>query len=238
VNQLTANGTLNASRNGMLARILTVASPEHPTLRLASANSPDRVALERRIAGKFAHQFGARVEQFLPYLVSLTVAGELGAVAGLRPARNTDLFLEQYLGSPVEQAISQALLTPVDRAQVVEIGNLASVAPGAASLLFGVLPTLLAEAGLRWVVCTATPQVRAMLDTLGFPTRTICAADPSVLGDKQRDWGSYYDNCPMVIVGDTHSAAATAECDDVLQELLPQLRAPIGQIATTLRAAG
>ena len=237
MNQPIPNRISDAHREGILARILTVASPEFPSLSLASADSLDRAALERRIAEKFASQFGARIEKFLPYLVSLAVAGEPGAVAGLRLARNSDLFLEQYLDLPVEQAISQALLTPVDRAQVVEIGNLASVAPGAASLLFGVLPTMLAEAGLRWVVCTATPKVRGMLDKLGFPTRPICAADPSALGEKQRDWGSYYDSCPMVIVGDTHAAAARAELDDGLQGLLQHLRTPIGQIAATLRAA-
>lgn len=237
MNQPTARNFPTLLRRNIVAKNLTVASPDYPAISVATPDAPGRKALEACIADKFATQYGARIETFLPYLVSLSVAGEMGAVAGLRPARSASLFLEQYLDVPVEQAISRAHMTPVDRDQVVEIGNLVSVAPGAASLLFGLLPGVLARSGLRWVVCTATPQVRAMLDRLGFPSRTICNADPEVLGEKRGDWGTYYDSRPQVIVGDVLKATERAASNRLLQDLVGQLHTPIEHIASALRAA-
>lgn len=197
-----------------------------------------REALEARIAGKFAQQYGAHIRHFLPYLLDLSVAGEPGAIAGLRPARQGALFLEQYLDGPVEQAVSRAYSTPVDRDQVVEIGNLVSFMPGAASLLFGLLPTLLARAGFRWMVCTATPQVRSMLRKLGFTTHTVCDADPGVLGERQHDWGSYYDNRPQVIAGDVLDALNRSAVAEPMRRLIAQRGTLIDHAVSALRAAG
>ena len=72
-----------------------------PTIGLDPTNSAGRRALEACISDRFARQYGARIEQFLPFLLSLNVAGQLGAVAGLRLARQSELFLEQYLEVPV-----------------------------------------------------------------------------------------------------------------------------------------
>jgi hypothetical protein len=238
VNQPTASNDFSPRDARILARVRTVAAPAEPVISLHGPCATDREAIETRIADKFAQRYGAQIRHFLPYLVDLSVAGQIGAVAGLRPARDGALFLEQYFDGPVEQAVSRTYRTPVDREQIVEIGNLASDAPGAASLLFGMLPTLLARAGLRWVVCTATPQVRAMLDRLGFPTRTICRADPVVLGDGQRDWGSYYDSCPQVIVGDVNVALARIAASTTLRSLIGQQGTLLERAAATLRKTG
>ncbi len=215
-----------------------VALPGCPKIQLDPADSAGRTALEQCIAQRFARQYGARIDHFLPFLLSLRTSGQLGAVAGLRLARQSELFLEQYLAQPVEQAISRVFRTPVDRSQVVEVGNLVSIAPGTASMLFGILAVLLNEAGIRWVVCTATPQVKALLDKLQFPTQIICAADPQLLGNQGQDWGSYYASRPQVIVGDAQLAAANAAGNQSLNKLMANLEMPVRRIAATLRAAG
>jgi Thermostable hemolysin len=209
-----------------------------PSIHLHTENCAQREMLEACIATRFARQYGARVDRFLPFLLSMTASRRLGAVVGLRPARQARLFLEQYLDSPVEQAISRVFHTPVDRSQVVEIGNLAAVMPGIAPLLFAVLAIVLRDAGARWVVCTATPRVRTMLAGLRLPSRAICTADPVVLGDDVRDWGSYYSSRPQVIAGDAEIAARRIESHRSLSPFVHALAEPIDRIVSTLRTAG
>lgn len=208
-----------------------------PALRFASPESTDRRLLEHCVADRFERQYEARIEQFLPLLLSLDLAGQPGAVAGLRCAERSPLFLEQYLDVPVEQAISRCFLEPVDRDHVVEIGNLVSRMPGAASMLFAVLPLLLEEAGVRWVVCTATPQVRAILGRLHFPSVTICAADPEAIGDAIDTWGKYYDSRPTVIAGDVRAAAELARRNPDSMRLYRSLEGPPARFVAEFRAS-
>ncbi len=193
--------------------------------------------LEKRVAAKFAEQYGATIEHFLPFLLSLDFAGQSGAIAGLRPAGNERLFLEQYLDTTIEQAVSRAYRRPVARGQIVEIGNLVSQLSGAASILFSILPVLLELAGIRWVGCTATPQVRAMLTRLGFSTRELCPADPSLMGDGISAWGSYYTAKPVVIAGHVPPASYASRSNREVVRVLRLLAPSISRFAITLRAA-
>jgi hypothetical protein len=237
MNQYDSTQTLAALAPVAQPRIFPVARPCSPDISLEPADSAGRSKLEACIADRFNRQYGARIEEFLPFLLSLNVADRLGAVIGLRLAATSPLFLEQYIDTPVEQAVSKVFGTPVDRAQIVEIGNLASAAPGSAALMFGLLPAILREAGIRWVVCTATPQVRVMLKKVDFATRTICVADPKFLGDKQADWGTYYASCPHVIVGDVQRAAERADMNPDIAALLRNLDGSIRPLAAKLGMA-
>jgi hypothetical protein len=221
-------------------RELPALEPRLPALELLGpeAETAARSRVETRIAATFAQRYGATIDHFLPYLLCLSASQQLGAVAGLRLARESALFLEQYLDAPVEQAVSREFRTPVDRAQIVEIGNLASAVNGSAALLFALLPAILDAAGMRWVVCTATPQVLAMLGKLQFPTRTICAADPQLLEEGMDNWGSYYSSRPQVIVGDVRVAARRAENNRATAMLQRALDAPVRRIAAALKNAG
>ena len=192
-------------------------------LRVETAGSPGRAALEKQIAARFASQFDARIQQFLPYLLTLEIGGRSSAVAGLRPGATGALFLERYLDNAAEQVISRTFHMPVDRSQVVEIGNLASSEAGSGYILFAVLAALLSEAGFRWVICTATPQVENMLRRMGFTPTRICVADPTRLGDAARDWGSYYSVRPHVIAGDVRHAAERVQDDANIAAILRDL---------------
>jgi hypothetical protein len=129
-------------------------------------------------------------------------------IAGLRPARDETLYLENYLECLAEQAVSRVFKTPVDREQIVEIGNLVSSESGASYLMFSVLAPLLRVAGFRWVMCTATAQVEGMLNKMGLAPQRICVASAARLGDAAANWGSYYESQPHVIAGDLGLAAS------------------------------
>ncbi len=208
------------------------------SLSLVSQQSSDRQAVEAGIMRKFERAYGAHLKHFLPDLLRLDVAGELGAVAGIRAARGGALFLEQYLDRPVQQAVAHAFMTPVDRDEIVEIGNLAANVPGLAYSLFAALATTLSAAGYRWVVCTATPQVAQMLSKMGFSAQAICPADPSMLESDPTEWGEYYATRPRVMAGDVGLAAAQVAGNYEIAAQIEQLHGPIAQMATQLRAAG
>ena len=211
--------------------------PRSLSVDLDPANSAGRQKLETCIASKFDQQYHAEISHFLPYLLSLSESDQLDAVVGIALAGKSELFLERYLDAPVEQAISRVLQTPVDRGQVVEIGNLAAAVPGTASLLFGVLATVLHRAGVRWVVCTATPQIRAMLKSLQFPAHTICNAEATAMGEQAGEWGDYYASRPQVIVGDTRLAAEAVASSRVVTVLSRKLAGSINNVAAALKTA-
>ena len=204
------------------------------SVALIGEESPNRRAVELNIMQKFERSYGAHLEHFLPNLIGLEVSGEIGAVVGMRSARGNDLFLEQYLDQPAEQAVAGAFMTPVDRDSIVEIGNLAATVPGLAYSLFAVLATVLSRAGYRWVVCTATPQVASMLARMNFSATTICQADESQLQPGSVDWGSYYSSRPQVMAGDVNLAAEQVLDNPAIAGLIQRYHRPIMQMATSL----
>jgi hypothetical protein len=161
-----------------------------------------RSELERFIAERFRIAYGAQVKHFCRQLLGMRdAAGAWQAAAGFSPAADGALYLEHYLDRPVEAVISDALGTRVPRGHIVEVGNLASAAKG-----FGCrfLPTLrghLLEREFRWVVFTATRQVRAILEHLAFEACALAPAAPSRLPDGGVGWGTYYAHDPNVMAG-------------------------------------
>jgi hypothetical protein len=213
------------------------ASPAAPDLSigLVTQHSAERQELESGITSKFESAYGAQLSHFLPNLMRLGIATELGAVIGIRTAHDGPLFLEQYTDRPIEQLVAGAFETPVDRDQVVEIGNLAADVPGLAYTLFAVLATVLNAAGYRWVACTATPQVEAMLTRMNFSSQTICSADPSRLEEDSADWGDYYRSRPNVIIGDVREAAAQVASNPNMAMLVQQFSRPIAEMSSNLK---
>jgi hypothetical protein len=228
---------MNREQPDAVESVRAAASPRRLSVELDTADSAGRPQLESCIADKFAQQYGAKIQHFLPYLLSLNDSRRLNGVVGIRLAAESELFLERYLDDRIEQAVSRTVCKPVDRCQVVEIGNLAAAVPGTAPILFAALAVTLYRAGVHWVACTATPQVRAILDQLDFPTQTICRAEASALGEKALEWGAYYASCPQVLVGDTRVAAMVALGNPVMQSLIGGLVGPIDQAAAALRSA-
>ena len=159
----------------------------------------------------------------MPWLLGLSCQGQLEGVAGLRPAANTELFVEQYLDTPLETQLTEATGVTVDRSTVIEIGNLAGHHAGVTRVLFPLLTELTCQHGYQWVVCNATRTVQNALRRLGIPLLKLCDADPARLGTARLAWGSYYATASAVIA--ISPTAARAALLDRHPELLSSCQA-------------
>ncbi|MBU0522389.1 MAG: thermostable hemolysin [Gammaproteobacteria bacterium] len=177
---------------------------EAPLMNLARALPDDveRPVFEAFIQQRFRKAHGADIRHFMPELFGMSDAsGSLCAVAGVRMANAESLFLERYLDESIEPLISAAADRPVDRAGIVEVGNLAASDTGSARMSIIAITYLLAMGGLEWVAFTGNIGLVNSFHRLGLKPVTLCAADPERLGDERQHWGSYYESKPWVHVG-------------------------------------
>lgn len=201
-----------------------MSKPLHPPYRLrAAATGTERARLEAFIQAAYLQAFEARIPHFLPLLLGLYQSdGALVAACGLQFADEAPLYLEQYLDQPVEQRLGAHCRRPVPRAGIVEIGNLATSAPGNGRLMFAAIGQQLHRQGLEWVVFTATRGLLNSFHRLHLNPTMLADAAAERLGPDAECWGSYYRHQPRVMAG------ALAEGQRILAEnsLLLSLIAP------------
>lgn len=177
-------------------------------LELLERDERNRSEVERFIRIIFKRAYNANISHFLPYLLSMREEGNVAAALGLRPATEAPLFLETYLDRPVENILAERTSRPIDRSRLVEVGNLASAPGGGARALIITLTAYLEGAGYEWVVFTATPRVRNNFAKLGIELFDLAPAEGDRLGAARHDWGSYYEQQPMVVAGNVAEGAA------------------------------
>jgi hypothetical protein len=167
---------------------------------LSDLQAQDRAELESFIHDVFARAYGADIQHYLPQLLSLRdPEGELLAVCGFRRGTDKPLFLEQYLGKPVEQAIRERLGVTVSRDQLIEVGNLAIGNPRHARSLLAAV-SLYLHTQTEWAVFTGTASLCNGLSKLNlelFPLGT--ATIDSIPAHERGGWGSYYAERPIVM---------------------------------------
>jgi hypothetical protein len=173
--------------------------------RLIDELHPLRPQVEQFIAQRFLDMHGARITGFMPLLIALFgEQGNILAAVGIRSADVDALFLEHYLDTPVEQAISgnagRAMSIP-QRNRIVEIGNLASIDRGASRSLFKALAELLNAENFEWAVFTGCSSLHRMFKILGIETVSLGRALQSRLPVDQQTWGGYYEDGPRVVAG-------------------------------------
>jgi hypothetical protein len=173
----------------------------NPDFGLHDVAAPDRAAAENYVADCFAKAYGAQVTEFAPYLLTVSCAGKISGVAGIRPA-DAPLFSERYLDAPVESVLGEMYGRVVSRREVFELSNLAALRPGVCQLMYMVMAPFLYRAGFRYVVFAGTTQVERTVRKMSFALRSIAPADPARLGDSAALWGSYYETCPKVMAID------------------------------------
>ena len=162
----------------------------------------ERAALETYVRTAFNRSHDAEVNSFMPTLLAFRDgAGALRGVLGLRSAAEQPLYLENYLDRPVEQAIVAAGYHPVERHEVVEVGNLAAGSCLAAVRMVAQMPVQLMNRGYCWIVFTATSTVHEILLGFGAPLVELGRADPRRVARQGDRWGRYYDNDPRVYAG-------------------------------------
>lgn len=174
----------------------------NPEFNLHRAGSPGRTDVEAYIAKAFRKAYGAEVTEFAPFLMSMNCAGSISSAAGVRPASLGPLFLEQYLDGPIEQVLSERYGYRVQRDDIFELGNLASIRPGVCQLFYLILTGIMARTNMNHVVFAGTKQVAKGLNRLGFQLEYIMDADPARLNGAAESWGSYYANKPQVMAID------------------------------------
>jgi hypothetical protein len=180
------------------------------SLHLVPVDAARRAAVQDFIRDRFAAHYRADVRHFMPCLFGLEADdGSLHGAVGCRSAAVQPLFLERYLDEPIEHAIAARSGEIVERADVVEVGNLAARGAGLSRLLIVALTRLLATEGVRWAGFTGTPALINSFRRLGIALHRLAPADPARLGVDRDEWGSYYDAGPQVMVAEVPGAHRT-----------------------------
>ena len=168
-----------------------------------------RASTECFIEEAYAKKFGARISCHYPLLVSGRDArGRVIAAAGLRPARQGPLFLEQYLGCPIEESVARETGRRVPRDCFAEIGNFTAVNPLTTLCLMSAMARSLRDWKLSAVAVTATGNLRRTFRRLNLPFSELAAAKAAALPGNGEAWGAYYEHDPKVIFGSLEPAAA------------------------------
>jgi hypothetical protein len=170
----------------------------------------ERRELEHYVHRRYQEIHGADIREFMPDLLTLRGTGnDVLGVLGFRLATQGPLFLEAYLDSPIETVLRQRLGIEVERSMIVEVGNLASSAPGGARWLISLSTALFMGLGLRWAVLTATPALLNSFAKLGVAFVPLAAAAKERIADADKHWGNYYDAAPVVVASDVSQAFHT-----------------------------
>ena len=189
----------------------TASAPVPRSLHLVAVDAARRAAVQDFIRDRFAAHYQASVHHFMPCLFGLEADdGSLHGAVGCRSAAVQPLFLERYLDEPIEHVITARSGEAAERADVVEVGNLAARGAGMSRLLIVALTRLLATEGVRWAGFTGTPALINSFRRLGIVLHGLAPADPRRLGmghDQWRaEWGTYYDAGPQVMVAEVPGA--------------------------------
>lgn len=191
--------------------------PVHSVIPAAAPGADDalRIADEQDtrqfIARVFANHYNARVDTFCNQLMAQRdKEGRILAAAGYNLAEEGPLFLEQYLGMPVEEFVKDKLGLDLTRSDLVEVGNLATVEAGGARQLIAMMTRHLHKLGQRWVVFTATRQLINSFQRMGLSPIPLQQATPDRVRNPE-NWGRYYDQQPWVVLGNIGQGFAHLE---------------------------
>ncbi len=206
-----------------------------PSFQLLCRQDDAREAAEHCVRDKFQSAYGADLDTFLPFMLTMHCAGRLTGVSGINPAASGPLFLEQYLAEPLESRIGKIIGHTPDRGSIVEIGNLVSASNGGSLAIFIVLASALAACGYDHMVFTATRKLRSRFTRLGFEFQHVADANLDCLIDSDAEsWGSYYDNDPQVVLGSAVQAVQLIESRALFSCLRKTLSGEIDRIAVQL----
>lgn len=211
-------------------RLLLAESP----LTLITPSSAKRKVVENFIAERFLQIYGAKLQHFLPFLLTSIQSESVNSALGFQPAAAQPLFLEQYLNKPIELSLPENA-GQIDRQQIVEIGNLAASFQAGSPLLFIVVAAMLEAAGFRYVVFTATGEVRKLLQKLQLTTDLLGLAEPTLLADKGLSWGHYYQHQPVILGGSLPDAVRHLQQHKVIQSALAHHAQFIADTAESVR---
>jgi len=179
-----------------------------------------RQRVESFIANRFEAVHGAHITSFMPQLLALfDNNGAVKAAIGVRGACQDDLFLEHYFDQPIECVIGNQAeynQAAIERKQVVEVGNLASVDRFASRRLFEMLALHLIKHRFQWIVFTGCQSLRQVFKRMHLELIALGNAEETRLPETLGNWGTYYRDNPMVLLGHLSGGIALAEAATTL----------------------
>jgi len=198
-------------------------------------NTLGRESAELAVKSIFRAIHQADISDFLPLLITANKEQRLDAVIGLRSAYQGELFLENYLTTPIEKEAKARYNIDIKRKKLVEIGNLVSSKSGVSRQLFIVLAFALHKAGIEWVSFTATKHVEQLLYKLAFQPLEICQAQEQLAVNSCSSWGNYYTQNPKVSIGNVAQAVNTLKQTAIINAMYPKLVPLIDDMANKLQ---
>lgn len=220
------------ARETLLSKVLIPS----PVFTLHDKCHAERAEVEVFITDKFRDSYGAEVHEFMPLLLSMSCLERRTGAIGMRKAAGNPLFLERYLDGNIETVMSDELDTPVNRVEIVEIGNLVAGRKGPSQFIFMMAMTALYEAGYKWITFTATRTLANNLDKLGFPMTRLAEASIDRLSEEEaQEWGSYYQTQPQVYAGSLAAATAIARKRPLFRKAMAMYRREIRRLAGQIR---
>ena len=171
------------------------------TVLFSRPDAADRAELEHFIGNIFHQAYGAEIKHFMPYLMSLRDMDEkLIAVCGLRSASIEAPFLERYLDRPIEAVLSEYAGIPVERGDIIEVGNFSVAELGMSRYLITAIVDQLYTTSKQWAVFTAVPVVRNAFAKMNLNPVILGDADKNRLStEEQAEWGDYYAQKPQIM---------------------------------------
>ncbi len=172
-----------------------------------------RPTVEDTIRSAFLREHGAQLPALPHWLVAdIDRSGAIVCAASLRFAVD-GFFAERYLDEPVERLIARHAGLEANRAEVAELGSLASSQAGALTgpfrghFMHDIIGLLRAQ-GMTWAIFTATVRLRALLRHAGVPLIELAPAVSARSGDEAA-WGGYYRHDPRVMLVGNHMLGPT-----------------------------
>lgn len=169
-------------------------------LHLLDSGAEARQRAQDFIAQAYQRVFAAELRCFYPSVITLhDVDDNLLGAAGARYGEGQTLFLEQYLDAPAEQLIGQQTADIVDRAKLVEIGNLSVARPAMTYPFMGMIGSWLQDYDVDWLVFALTRSLRRLFHRAGAEMLDLGPARPERLKPSANRWGSYYEHDPCIM---------------------------------------
>ena len=198
------------------------------TFNLHLPFKPSRNEVEKFVWEGFKKHYQAQIQHYLPNLISVSEKRKIAAVLGFRSARIQPLFVEQYLDKSIENKFSGEL---IERCEIGEIGNLYGINNLLTRQLLVITIMAMSNAGIKKLVFSATPQVKAMINRLSVKTTYIGNAAAEKIGSQIESWGDYYFTAPEVLAISTQSAIEIIEESSYLKKFTARYQSTIESLA-------
>lgn len=192
-----------------VANLGAIAGARSWAVRYVPEGSAGRAEAEALIHSRYQSIHGATVGTCMPHLYAISAPDEgIAGAVGIRMMEQKGGLVERYLDHPIELLLKDLTDQPINREDLVEVGNLAAANIPVAVLLIAFLFEECSRLGRSHAVFTGTHAVRLALRRAKVPHQIIQPADPNRLGADKDEWGRYYECDPHIIVVDVAAGLA------------------------------